>query len=103
MCLVLVLAELVMMPNFMFSSPLVHLLFICLFHVVYQVKIQTWVDDENENEFVGVGARFGVTLEAKEKHANRTHLSLLDPSDGCTMPAKKVIDISCFHPFDFLI
>ncbi|CAN6462453.1 unnamed protein product [Victoria cruziana] len=54
------------------------------------VKIQTWVDDENENEFVGVGARFGVTLEAKEKHANRTHLSLLDPSDGCAMPAKKV-------------
>ncbi|KAF3778362.1 Signal peptide peptidase-like 2 [Nymphaea thermarum] len=54
------------------------------------VKIQTWVDDENENEFVGVGARFGVTLEAKEKHANRIHLSLLDPSDGCAAPANKV-------------
>ncbi|XP_077225682.1 signal peptide peptidase-like 4 [Tasmannia lanceolata] len=54
------------------------------------VKIQTWVDDKQGKEFVGVGARFGTLMESKEKHANRTRLSLSDPSDCCTKPINKL-------------
>ena len=38
------------------------------------VKVQTWVNNREDGEFVGVGARFGPTIESKEKHANRTGL-----------------------------
>lgn len=50
--------------------------------------MQTWVDGDEDAEFVGVGARFGQTIESKEKHANRTKLSLADPADCCTSPSK---------------
>lgn len=50
--------------------------------------MQTWVDGHEDSEFVGVGARFGQTIESKEKHANRTKLSLADPADCCTPPTK---------------
>ncbi|KAK3155700.1 hypothetical protein QOZ80_2BG0206480 [Eleusine coracana subsp. coracana] len=54
------------------------------------VKVQTWVNNKESDEFVGVGARFGPIIEAKEKHANRTTLLLADPSDCCTSPREKV-------------
>ncbi|OEL37907.1 Signal peptide peptidase-like 4 [Dichanthelium oligosanthes] len=54
------------------------------------VKVQTWVNKREKDEFVGVGARFGPKIESKEKHANRTRLLLADPSDCCTAPAQKV-------------
>uniref|UniRef100_A0A2P2IPQ6 Uncharacterized protein MANES_01G256100 n=1 Tax=Rhizophora mucronata TaxID=61149 RepID=A0A2P2IPQ6_RHIMU len=54
------------------------------------VKVPTWVDDVEDTEYVGVGARFGLTLESKEKHANRARLALADPPDYCTMSKKKV-------------
>ncbi|VFQ74739.1 unnamed protein product [Cuscuta campestris] len=34
-------------------------------------------------EFVGVGARFGRSLESKEKRANQTRLTLANPTDSC--------------------
>jgi signal peptide peptidase-like protein 2B len=54
------------------------------------VKVQTWVNNRESDEFVGVGARFGPIIEAKEKHANRTPLLLADPSYCCTSPREKV-------------
>ncbi|CAN1308884.1 Signal peptide peptidase-like 4 [Linum perenne] len=45
------------------------------------VKIPTWVDGVEDTEYVGVGARFGPTLESKEKHANKSRLALADPPD----------------------
>ncbi|XP_057980452.1 signal peptide peptidase-like 4 isoform X2 [Malania oleifera] len=54
------------------------------------VKVATWVNGEEDNEFVGVGARFGPTLESKEKHANQTKLVLADPPDCCNMPKNKL-------------
>ncbi|WVZ73091.1 hypothetical protein U9M48_021439 [Paspalum notatum var. saurae] len=54
------------------------------------VKVQTWVNKNERDEFVGVGARFGPKIELKEKHANRTRLLLADPSDCCTPPTQKV-------------
>ena len=51
----------------------------------------TWIDGFEEMEFVGVGARFGPTLESKEKHANQTILTLADPPDCCSPPKNKVL------------
>ncbi|KAJ8900611.1 hypothetical protein K2173_025388 [Erythroxylum novogranatense] len=53
------------------------------------VKVPTWVDDVVDIEYVGVGARFGPTLESKEKHANRSRLALADPPDFCSTPKNK--------------
>ncbi|KAI3988380.1 hypothetical protein MKX01_003127, partial [Papaver californicum] len=53
------------------------------------VKIQTWIDNVESKEFVGVGARFGVTMESKEKHANHSKLALADPPDLCSPPKNK--------------
>ncbi|GMP61437.1 hypothetical protein CsSME_00023903 [Camellia sinensis var. sinensis] len=54
------------------------------------VKVPTYIDGNEVAEYVGVGARFGPTLESKEKHANQTKLVLADPSDCCTKPKNKV-------------
>lgn len=44
---------------------------------------------END-EYVGVGARFGPTLESKEKHATHTRVVMADPPDCCSKPKNKV-------------
>ncbi|ONK55523.1 uncharacterized protein A4U43_UnF2250 [Asparagus officinalis] len=54
------------------------------------VKVQTWINKIESNEFVGVSARFGKQMESKEKYANRTRLVLADPSDCCTTPKNKL-------------
>ncbi|XP_073312818.1 signal peptide peptidase-like 4 [Primulina huaijiensis] len=54
------------------------------------VKVPIWVDGEEITEFVGVGARFGLTLESKEKRANQTKVSLADPPDCCSVPKNKL-------------
>ncbi|GMP61429.1 hypothetical protein CsSME_00023903 [Camellia sinensis var. sinensis] len=54
------------------------------------VKVPTYIDGNEVAEYVGVGARFGPTLESKEKHANQTKLVLADPSDCCTKPKNKL-------------
>ncbi|RWR72209.1 signal peptide peptidase-like protein 4 [Cinnamomum micranthum f. kanehirae] len=54
------------------------------------VKVQTWINDREGDEYVGVGARFGTLMASKEKHANRTRLSLSDPSDCCEKPKHKL-------------
>jgi len=41
-------------------------------------------------EYVGVGARFGPTLESKEKRANHTRVAIADPPDCCSLPKNKV-------------
>lgn len=58
-----------------------------------QVKVPTRVDGVPEVEYVGVGARFGTTLESKEKHANETRLVLADPPDCCSKPKNKVFSL----------
>ncbi|KAI4372603.1 hypothetical protein MLD38_010814 [Melastoma candidum] len=50
------------------------------------VKVQTWVDGQENIEFVGVGARFGKKIVSKEKNANQTRLSLSNPRDCCSPP-----------------
>lgn len=54
------------------------------------VKVQSWVNGKEGGEFVGVGARFGPKIVSKEKHANRTKLTLADPMDCCSPPKHKV-------------
>ncbi|KAI8026317.1 Signal peptide peptidase-like 4 [Camellia lanceoleosa] len=54
------------------------------------VKVPTYVDGRGVNEFVGVGARFGPTLESKEKHASYDRLALADPPDCCSKPQNKL-------------
>lgn len=54
------------------------------------VKVPTWIDGKEEMEFVGVGARFGPTLESKEKRASQTKLAIADPPDCCSTPRNKV-------------
>ncbi|KAL3818047.1 hypothetical protein ACJIZ3_003952 [Penstemon smallii] len=53
------------------------------------VKVQTWVDGVEDEEFVGIGARFGTTIVSKEKNANQTRLALSNPRDCCSPPKKK--------------
>ncbi|PIN01649.1 putative protein, contains PA domain [Handroanthus impetiginosus] len=55
------------------------------------VKVQTWIDGVEDEEFVGVGARFGRPIVSKEKNANQTHLALSDPRDCCSAPKKKFV------------
>ncbi|KAI8569594.1 hypothetical protein RHMOL_Rhmol02G0290000 [Rhododendron molle] len=54
------------------------------------VKVQTWVDGTEASEFVGVGARFGISIVSKEKNANQTRVTLSDPRDGCSPPDEKL-------------
>ncbi|RID49175.1 hypothetical protein BRARA_I05635 [Brassica rapa] len=54
------------------------------------VKVPTRVDGKEKEEFVGVGARFGPTLESKEKHATLIKLALADPPHCCTTPKSKL-------------
>ncbi|KAL8495230.1 hypothetical protein ACS0TY_019403 [Phlomoides rotata] len=54
------------------------------------VKVPVWVNHEEIAEFVGVGARFGLTLESKEKRANQTRVALADPPDCCSTPKNKL-------------
>ena len=44
-----------------------------------------------DSEYVGVGARFGPTLESKERRANHTRVVLADPPDCCAKPKNKVL------------
>ncbi|XP_051132709.1 signal peptide peptidase-like 4 isoform X1 [Andrographis paniculata] len=54
------------------------------------VKVPIWVDGKEDMEFVGVGARFGPTLESKEKRATQTKVALADPPDCCSKPRNKL-------------
>ncbi|KAM0890979.1 hypothetical protein ACQ4PT_026742 [Festuca glaucescens] len=54
------------------------------------VKVQSWVDGKEKDEYVGVGARFGPKIVSKEKYANRTQLTLADPIECCSPPKEKV-------------
>ncbi|KAK7394759.1 hypothetical protein VNO78_15297 [Psophocarpus tetragonolobus] len=54
------------------------------------VKVPTWIDGVESCEYVGVGARFGPTLESKEKHANHTKVAIADPPDCCSKPKNKL-------------
>lgn len=54
------------------------------------VKVQTWVNNVEDKEYVGVGARFGTTIVSKEKNANQTRLTLADPRDCCRKPQNKI-------------
>ncbi|XP_058223381.1 signal peptide peptidase-like 4 isoform X3 [Rhododendron vialii] len=54
------------------------------------VKVPIYIEGNEVNEFVGVGARFGPTLESKEKHANQTRLALADPPHCCSAPKTKL-------------
>ncbi|MQM12949.1 hypothetical protein Taro_045868 [Colocasia esculenta] len=75
----------------------------CLLPGCSQVKIQTWINNIENDEFVGVGARFGTPMESKEKHANKTKLSLADPPDCCSPPKKKVAFYLIFLSGDVLL
>ncbi|KAG6437708.1 hypothetical protein SASPL_102634 [Salvia splendens] len=55
-----------------------------------EVKVPVWVDGKEVAEFVGVGARFGKSLESKEKRASQTKLALADPPDCCSTPRNKL-------------
>lgn len=55
------------------------------------------MDHEEIAEFVGVGARFGLTLESKEKRANQTRVALADPPDCCSTPKNKVFFLHCYQ------
>ncbi|KAL1828591.1 hypothetical protein DCAR_0207829 [Daucus carota subsp. sativus] len=54
------------------------------------VKVPTWIDGQEEDEFVGVGARFGPTLESKERKASQTRVAFADPPDCCSKPKNKL-------------
>ncbi|XP_074561264.1 signal peptide peptidase-like 5, partial [Curcuma longa] len=62
------------------------------------VKVPIWVNNTEDRELVGVGARFGRRIVSKEKHSNRTRLSLSDPSDCCTELKEKLAgDVLLVH------
>ncbi|XVF80082.1 hypothetical protein PTKIN_Ptkin15bG0041900 [Pterospermum kingtungense] len=54
------------------------------------VKVPTWINGLDDDEYVGVGARFGPTLESKEKHANHTRIAFADPPDCCSKPRNQL-------------
>ncbi|KAJ8432435.1 hypothetical protein Cgig2_027732 [Carnegiea gigantea] len=54
------------------------------------VKVQTWVDGKEDEEFVGVGARFGAAIVSKEKKANYSRLVRANPPDCCSPSENKL-------------
>ncbi|KAL1217091.1 Signal peptide peptidase-like 4 [Cardamine amara subsp. amara] len=54
------------------------------------VKVPTRINGSEALEYVGVGARFGPTLESKEKHATLIKLAIADPPDCCSTPRNKL-------------
>ncbi|KAK6920116.1 PA domain [Dillenia turbinata] len=48
------------------------------------VKVPIWIEGKEVREYVGIGGRFGPTLESKEKHANYSRLAIADPPDCCS-------------------
>ncbi|KAL5697770.1 Signal peptide peptidase-like 2 [Ranunculus cassubicifolius] len=54
------------------------------------VKVQLWVDGEERDEMVGLGAQFGATLVAKKKNASRSKLVLSDPFELCSQPKNQI-------------
>ncbi|GAA0160885.1 aspartic protease [Lithospermum erythrorhizon] len=54
------------------------------------VKVPTWINGVEIVQFVGVGARFGPTLESKEKRANQTKVVIADPPDCCSKPRNEL-------------
>jgi len=54
------------------------------------VKIQTWINGREGEEYVGVSARFGTPVVSKEKAANKSRLVLADPYDSCTTLREKL-------------
>nr|ABN06072.1 Protease-associated PA; Peptidase A22B, minor histocompatibility antigen H13 [Medicago truncatula] len=54
------------------------------------VKVPISIDGVESGEYVGVGARFGPTLESKEKRANHTRVAIADPPDCCSKPKNKL-------------
>lgn len=66
--------------------------FICVQYDLFlsQVKVPVWIDDKEVAEYVGVGARFGKSLESSEKRASKTKVALADPPDCCSTPRNKV-------------
>lgn len=65
-------------------------------HFVFQVKVPTWINGIEGSEYVGVGARFGPTLESKEKRANHTRVVLADPPDCCKTQRKVFLFLTIF-------
>lgn len=63
------------------------------------MKVQTWIDGVENEEFVGVGARFGRRIVSKEKNANQTRLVFANPRDSCTPLKNKVF----FMTYDVII
>uniref|UniRef100_A0A803KVW6 PA domain-containing protein n=1 Tax=Chenopodium quinoa TaxID=63459 RepID=A0A803KVW6_CHEQI len=62
------------------------------------VKVQTWIGEKEDVEFVGVGARFGTRIVSKEKKANHSRLTLSDPKDCCSQPRNKLAgDVIMVH------
>ncbi|KAL1540170.1 Signal peptide peptidase-like 4 [Salvia divinorum] len=54
------------------------------------VKVPIWLDGVEVTQFVGIGARFGPTLESQEKRADQIIVSLADPPDCCSTPRNKL-------------
>ncbi|KAH6778702.1 SIGNAL PEPTIDE PEPTIDASE-LIKE 4 [Perilla frutescens var. hirtella] len=54
------------------------------------VKVPVWIDGKEVAEFVGVGARFGRSLESNEKRASQTKVALADPPECCSTPRNKL-------------
>ncbi|XP_048320974.2 signal peptide peptidase-like 4 [Ziziphus jujuba] len=61
------------------------------------VKVPTWINGIEGSEYVGVGARFGPTLESKEKRANHTRVVLADPPDCCKTQRKLSGEVILVH------
>lgn len=57
------------------------------------MKVQTWVNGTEDEEFVGVGARFGKRIVSKEKNANQTHVVFANPRDSCKPLKNKVFNL----------
>ncbi|KAM7254800.1 hypothetical protein ACFE04_020041 [Oxalis oulophora] len=59
---------------------------------VVLVLVKIYVNNTETDKIVGVGARFGPTLESKEElDVNHTRIVIADPLDGCTTLKNKLI------------
>ena len=55
-----------------------------------QVKVSSWINGKQENEVVGISARFGKTMESHAHDAQIYSLAAANPISSCNLSSQEV-------------
>ena len=55
-----------------------------------QVKVSSWINGKQENEVVGISARFGKPMESRAREAQIYTLEAASPTPCCNLTSNQV-------------